>query len=113
MERTGDTEQAGESLEAVLDSFVPSNSSNKNLPKIDFKKNLLQVLQQKYPTAEFKITPDRVESTDGQLFVIADTEQEGSFQFQTAVLEVLNFNKFVSKTIIIDNQTFTLICSPI
>jgi hypothetical protein len=42
-----------------------------------------------------------------------DTEQEGSFQFQTAVLEVLNFNKFVSKTIIIDNQTFTLICSPI
>jgi hypothetical protein len=79
MERTGDTEQAGESLEAVLDSFVPSNSSNKNLPKIDFKKNLLQVLQQKYPTAEFKITPDRVESTDGQLSVIADTEQEGRY----------------------------------
>jgi hypothetical protein len=79
MERTGDTEQAGESLEAVLDSFVPSNSSNKNLPKIDFKKNLLQVLQQKYPTAEFKITPDRVESTDGQLSVIADTAQEGRY----------------------------------
>jgi hypothetical protein len=79
MEKTGDTEQAGESLEAVLDSFVPSNSSNKNLPKIDFKKNLLQVLQQKYPTAEFKITPDRVESTDGQLSVIADTAQEGRY----------------------------------
>jgi hypothetical protein len=79
MERTGDTEQAGESLEAVLDSFVPSNSSNKNSPKIDFKKNLLQVLQQKYPDAEFKIGPDRVESTDGRLFVIADTEQEGKY----------------------------------
>ena len=79
MERTGDTEQAGESLEAVLDSFVPSNSSNKNSPKIDFKKNLLQVLQQKYPDAEFKIGPDRVESIDGQLSVIADTEQEGKY----------------------------------
>jgi hypothetical protein len=79
MERTGDTEQAGESLEAVLDSFVPSNSSNKNSQKIDFKKNLLQVLQQKYPDAEFKIGPDRVESTDGQLSVIADTEQEGKY----------------------------------
>jgi len=79
MERTGDTEQAGESLEAVLDSFVPSSSSNKNSPKIDFKKNLLQVLQQKYPDAEFKIGPDRVESTDGQLSVIADTEQEGKY----------------------------------
>ncbi len=79
MERTGDTEQAGESLDAVLDSFVPSNSSNKNSPKIDFKKNLLQVLQQKYPDAEFKIGPDRVESIDGQLSVIADTEQEGKY----------------------------------
>jgi GNAT superfamily N-acetyltransferase len=79
MERTGDTEQAGESLDAVLDSFVPSNSSNKNSPKIDFKKNLLQVLQQKYPDAEFKIGPDRVESTDGQLSVIADTAQEGRY----------------------------------
>jgi hypothetical protein len=79
MQRTGDTEQAGESLEAVLDSFVPSNASNKNSPKIDFKKNLLQVLQQKYPDAEFKIGPDRVESTDGQLSVIADTEQEGRY----------------------------------
>ena len=79
MERTGDTEQAGESLEAVLDSFVPSNASNKNSPKIDFKKNLLQVLQQKYPDAEFKIGPDRVESTDGQLSVIADTAQEGRY----------------------------------
>jgi hypothetical protein len=49
------------------------------LPKIDFKKNLLQVLQQKYPDAEFKITPDRVESTDGQLSVIADTAQEGRY----------------------------------
>ena len=79
MEKTGDTEQAGESLEAVLDSFVPSNSSNKNSQKIDFKKNLLQVLQQKYPDAEFKIGPDRVESIDGQLSVIADTEQEGKY----------------------------------
>lgn len=42
-----------------------------------------------------------------------DTEQEGSFQFQTATLEVLNFNKFLCKTIVLDNQTFTLICSPI
>jgi hypothetical protein len=42
-----------------------------------------------------------------------DSEQEGSFQFQTATLEVLNFNKFLCKTIVLDNQTFTLICSPI
>ena len=42
-----------------------------------------------------------------------DSEQEGSFQFQTATLEVLKFNKFLCKTIVLDNQTFTLICSPI
>ena len=42
-----------------------------------------------------------------------NSEQEGSFQFQTALLEGLNFNKFLCKSITLDNQPYTLICSPI
>lgn len=42
-----------------------------------------------------------------------NSEQEGSFQFQTAILEGLNFNKFICKSIVLDNQSYTLICSPI
>lgn len=44
---------------------------------------------------------------------LLDSEQEGSFQFQTGTLEVLNFNKYLCKTIVIESQTYTLICSPI
>lgn len=41
------------------------------------------------------------------------SEQEGSFQFQTALLEGIHFNKFLCKSIILDNEKYTLICSPI
>lgn len=42
-----------------------------------------------------------------------NSEQVGSFQFQTALLEGLNFNKFLCKSIVLDNQPYTLVCSPI
>jgi hypothetical protein len=42
-----------------------------------------------------------------------NSEQEGSFQFQTALLEGLNFNKFLCKSIKLNDQSYTLICSPI
>lgn len=42
-----------------------------------------------------------------------NSEQEGSFQFQTAILEGLNFDKFLCKKISIDNISYTLVCSPI
>ena len=36
----------------------------------NFKKSLLTILQQQYPTAKFNLRPDRVESVDGKLTVI-------------------------------------------
>jgi len=47
--------------------------------QVDFKKNLLTILQQKYPDTEFVAQSDRVESTDGELTVIADTAEEDSY----------------------------------
>ena len=47
--------------------------------RVDFKKNLLTILQQKYPDIEFNIQSDRVESADGELIVIADTADQGSY----------------------------------
>ena len=47
--------------------------------RVDFKKNLLTILQQKYPSIEFNIQSDRVESADGELIVIADTADQGSY----------------------------------
>lgn len=41
------------------------------------------------------------------------SENEGSFQFQTAILECIKFNKFLCKTINIVSSEYTLICSPI
>lgn len=46
---------------------------------IDFKRNLLTILQQKYPDVEFKLSSDRVESKDGKLIVIADTTEEDEY----------------------------------
>jgi hypothetical protein len=46
---------------------------------IDFLKNLLNILQQKYPNTEFNLESDRVESNDGELTVIADTAEEGRY----------------------------------
>jgi hypothetical protein len=42
-----------------------------------------------------------------------NSEQAGSFQFQIAILEVLNFNKFLCKEITLDNHPYTVVCSPI
>ena len=47
--------------------------------RVDFKKNLLTILQQKYPNIEFNIQSDRVESADGELIVIADTADQGRY----------------------------------
>jgi hypothetical protein len=47
--------------------------------QVDFKKNLLTILQQKYPNTEFVAQSDRVESADSKLIVIADTAEEDSY----------------------------------
>ena len=47
--------------------------------QVDFNKNLLTILQQKYPGTEFSIQLDRVESADGELTVIANTADQGSY----------------------------------
>lgn len=47
--------------------------------RLDFKTNLLTILQQKYPDTEFVLQSDRVESADGKLIVIANTAEEGSY----------------------------------
>ena len=47
--------------------------------QVDFNKNLLTILQQKYPGTEFSIQLDRVESADGELTVIANIAEQGSY----------------------------------
>jgi hypothetical protein len=47
--------------------------------QVDFNKNLLTILQQKYPSTEFSIQLDRVESADGELTVIANIAEQGSY----------------------------------
>ena len=47
--------------------------------QISFLDNLLKLLQQKYPDAEFETRSDRVESLDGELTVIADVMEEGDY----------------------------------
>ncbi|MDR7210960.1 hypothetical protein [Flavobacterium piscis] len=46
------------------------------------------------------------------LFEINSTEIEG-FQIQTALLEVLNFDKFICRQINIDSEVHSIVCSPI
>jgi hypothetical protein len=48
-------------------------------PTPNFKKNMLTLLKQKYPQAQFTLRSDRIESTDGKLCVIADEMREGAY----------------------------------
>jgi hypothetical protein len=76
MERTGDEIKATNALDAVLEAYAEVSV---NKIKIDFHQNLGIVLKQKYPNTEFIIKPDRVESADGLLTVIAGTQKEGKY----------------------------------
>ena len=70
---SSDLKKMKDDLEKIKENFA--NGHN----RVDFKKNLLTILQQKYPSIEFNIQSDRVESADGELIVIADTADQGSY----------------------------------
>lgn len=63
----------------MFDQVMGGQPLSENVNQVDFKNNLLSILQQKYPDAEFRLRSDGVESTDGQLTVIADTAEEGNY----------------------------------
>lgn len=42
-----------------------------------------------------------------------NAESEGSFQFQTAILEGLSFNKYLCKEFTLGSEKYSLVCSPI
>lgn len=63
----------------MFDQVMGGQQLSENVSQVDFKKNLLSILQQKYPDAEFRLRSDGVESADGQLTVIADTAEEGRY----------------------------------
>lgn len=46
-------------------------------------------------------------------FLQIDSNQEEIFQIQTAIIEAIKFNKFLCKKLKFDNETYSLICSPI
>lgn len=59
--------------EGVAENFADSNSNDL------FLNNLYNMLKQKYPKAEFNLKSDSVESTDGQLTVIAGVEEDDDY----------------------------------
>ncbi len=56
--------------QGVAENFADSNSNDL------FLNNLYKMLKQKYPKAEFNLKSDSIESTDGQLTVIAGVEED-------------------------------------
>jgi hypothetical protein len=75
--------QMNQKIGALKDNLKKLNESALSeaprTAKPSFKKNLLAILQSKYPNVKFKVSSDRVESEDGQLCVIADEATEGKY----------------------------------
>jgi hypothetical protein len=60
-------------IQRMQENFADSNSNDL------FLNNLYKMLKQKYPKAEFNLKSDSIESTDGQLTVIAGVEEDDDY----------------------------------